>query len=92
MNNGVTNPTATVFMLQINPNHCRLAQDLFFQNVVQIEVHVAIVSKSYTVGEAWEWYTDHTALVAINVSPNCLLAPSEVEMDDGFVAAEIGGV
>ncbi len=48
-------------------------------------MHVAVVSEPYIVGEARGWYTDHTAQVAISVSPDCSLALSEVEKDAGFI-------
>ncbi len=64
----------------------------FVQNVAWTEEHDAVVSEPYAVGEARGWYTDHTSQVAISVSPNCPLAPSEVEKDAGFVAVELGGV
>ncbi len=67
---GATNSAAFLPTLQINLNYCRLAQDLLFQNVVPMGVHVAIVSKHYTASEARGWYTDCTGLVAIGVIPD----------------------
>ncbi len=52
MNNGATNPAASLSVLHINLKHCRLAQDLFVQNVARMGVHIAVVSEPYAVGEA----------------------------------------
>ncbi len=60
MTNGVTNPAASLSMLQINLNHCQLVQDLLYQNIVWMGAHVAIVSELYGVGAIQGWYTDHT--------------------------------
>ncbi len=92
MNNGATNPAASLSMLLINLNHYQLAQDLLVQNVGRMGLRVVMVNKPYTVGEARVWYTDHTGQVATNVNPDCPLAPNEIKKDDGFVVVEISGV
>ncbi len=60
---------------------------IFFSSVADI-LHFQPGNTDYSC----YWYTDHTGRVSIGVIPDCLLAPKEVEKDDGFVAAEIGGV
>lgn len=55
---------AALSVLQININHCRLAQDLMFQNVVRRGVDITIASKSYHLENVVGQYTDHSGLVA----------------------------
>ena len=82
-------PQALEF-LQINLNHCALAQDLLWQFVGERKVDLAIVSEPYAVEGVSGWYTDHTGLAAIGVCPDCPVTPREVERGDGFVAVVLG--
>jgi len=75
--------------VQTNLNHCREAQDLFWEFVRAENVGVALVSEPYGVGSAG-WHLDSTGLAALGVLGRGLTL-GDVETGDGFVSATVGG-
>lgn len=75
--------------VQTNLNHCREAQDLFWEFVRAENIGVALVSEPYGVGSAG-WHLDSTGLAALGVLGRGLTL-GEVETGEGFVAATVGG-
>jgi hypothetical protein len=75
--------------VQTNLNHCREAQDLFWEFVRAENIGVALVSEPYGVGSAG-WHLDSSGLAALGVLGRGLTL-GEVETGDGFVAATVGG-
>lgn len=88
--------TAGVYMirfLQVNLNHCRAAQSLLDQTVVDRRIDVALVSEPHdrSTAGAPAWMTDQSGkAAAIGVFGE--VAVAEIESGDGFVAARIGGI
>lgn len=76
--------------VQTNLNHCRDAQDLFWEFARSEDIGVALVSEPYGVGAAG-WHLDSTGLAALGVLGRGLTL-GEVENGDGFVSATVGGV
>ena len=76
--------------VQTNLNHCREAQDLFWEFTRAENIGVALVSEPYGVGAAG-WHLDSSGLAALGVLGRGLTL-GEVKTGDGFVAATVGGV
>lgn len=78
--------------LQSNLNHCRGAQDLLSQAVVERRVDVAIISEPHsgTITGSPSWLLDSTGRAALGVINNRLTV-GDVEVGDGYVAARIDG-
>lgn len=75
--------------VQTNLNHCREAQDLFWEFVRAEDIGVALVSEPYGVGSTG-WHLDSSGLAALGVLGRGLTL-GEVETGDGFVSATVGG-
>src|ERR1700710_2596475 len=52
-------------LLQLNLNHCEVAQDLLRQTVAEKQIDVAIISEQYRRGEVCTWVADTTDKAAI---------------------------
>lgn len=79
--------------LQTNLNHCRAAQDLLCQALVEKSTDVAIISEPYArsiLGDT-RWILDRSERAALGVM-NDTFTVGEVEREDGFVAAKVNGV
>jgi len=79
--------------LQTNLNHCRAAQDLLCQAMVEKKTDVAIISEPYArsiLGNT-RWSLDRSGRAALGVI-NDTFTVSAFEQEDGYIAAKVNGV
>lgn len=76
-------------LVQTNLNHCRNAQDLFWEFVGTQGISVALVSEKYEVGRSG-WRCDSSGRAAIGVLRD-RLSLGDVEVGDGYVATKMDG-
>lgn len=79
--------------LQSNLNHCRAAQDILCQALVEKRTDIAIISEPYakSISGNVRWILDRSGRAALGVM-NDKFTVSEIEKEDGFVAAKVNGV
>ncbi|XP_026327594.1 uncharacterized protein LOC113235887 [Hyposmocoma kahamanoa] len=76
--------------LQVNPNHCARAQDLFVQSMPQWSVDVAVAADPYYVPRHSNWAGDMDGVVVI-VTPSAAPPLVVKERGAGYVVAVCGG-
>uniref|UniRef100_A0A2M4BC18 Putative waldo-3 aae n=1 Tax=Anopheles marajoara TaxID=58244 RepID=A0A2M4BC18_9DIPT len=80
-------------VIQVNLNHCEVAQDLLLQRMAETGVDVAVVSEPYRVPAVdGNWACDPDKLAAIVVGGSFPIQEVVDDSHDGFVVVKIGGV
>jgi hypothetical protein len=80
-------------VIQLNLNHCELAQDLLRQSVAEIKVDVALISEPYNVPpDNGNWVTDKAKMAAIHVCGGYPIQEIISNGCEGFVIAKVNGV
>lgn len=80
-------------MIQINLNHCEVAQDLLWQNMTESLCDVAIISEPYRIPDNNDlWATDKSKIAAINTNSRYPIQEVVSNTHEGFVIAKINGV
>ena len=79
-------------LLQLNLNHCEVAQDLLRQTVAEKQIDVAIVSEHYRRGDGCTWVADTTDKAAIWACGRFPVQEVAVRGEAGYVAARLDGV
>lgn len=80
-------------VIQINLNHCKAAQDLLAQAVIEGEIDVAIISDPYCIPtNSATWIADKTAGAAIWACGNFPFQDTIHPATDGYIAGKIQGV
>lgn len=78
-------------LLQGNLNHCRAAQDILMQCLVDGSVSLAVVAEPYKVPEHPRWFGDVSHSVAVHWRGNTGEPPcSKLHAEQGLVAVEWG--
>lgn len=79
--------------LQINLNHCKVAQDLLRQRAVEEKVDIALVSDPHVVpSDDCSWLASCGTRKATMWLASCEVTVSEVYRDPEFVSARLNGV
>jgi hypothetical protein len=79
-------------VIQLNMNHCKLAQDLLWQNMAESCCNVALVSDPHKNPLNGMWVSDKNNSAAISVSPETLIQEVVSSDHEGFVVTRIRGV
>lgn len=80
-------------VVQLNLNHCELAQDLLRQSTAEIRVDVALISEPYNVPtNNGSWVTDKAKMVAVHVCGGYPIQEIISNGCEGFVIVKVNGV
>lgn len=80
-------------IIQLNLNHCELAQDLLRQSVAEIKLDVALISEPYKVPpNNGNWVTDKARMAAIQVCGGYPIQEIISNECEGFVIVKVNGV
>lgn len=80
-------------MIQINLNHCEVAQDLLWQNMAESACDVAIISEPHRIPDNNDlWVADKSRSAAINTSRRYPIQEVVSNTQEGFVIAKVNGV
>jgi len=78
--------------LQINLNHCEVAQSLLEQNVIEKNVDMALISEQYRNKNSGEWVTNNTNKSAIWSCGNPRRQISKKKYGNRFTRAHVNGI
>jgi len=78
--------------IQANLNHCRVAQDLLIQYMVEQKVDVALVSDPHRIDSSGSWHADCGQGRAAIYIPGGKVTIGNVIRDSEFVAVRINGI
>jgi len=78
-------------LIQLNPNHCRAAQDLLKQTVRELGSEVATLSKPFRVESTNDWVTDRTGKAALRLCGVGAPLMRDMTAAEGFVRANVDG-
>lgn len=78
--------------MQINLNHCDIAQQLLWQTTVEQTCDVALIAEPYHVIKNDNWVADNAGIAAIAVMGRYPIQKVISRAHDGFVIAKINGV
>ena len=78
--------------IQINLNHCRVAQDLLEQTIYESDVEIAIISEPYRNRHGGVWVIDSSGGAAIWACGRQAIQCTGNQTYSGFVWAKINGV
>lgn len=78
--------------IQANLNHCRVAQDLLIQYMVEQKVDVALVSDPHRIDSPGSWHADCGQGRAAIYIPSGKVTIGNVIRDTEFVAVRINGI
>ncbi|XP_011258888.1 uncharacterized protein LOC105252923 [Camponotus floridanus] len=76
-----------VRILQCNINHCRIAQDLLAQYVLENKIGVAVISEPYRVGFTLDWISNTNNNVAIHWNPNYIRSSGVKKYEGEYILA-----
>lgn len=80
-------------IIQLNLNHCELAQDLLRQAMAEMRVDVALISEPYNVPtNNGNWVTDKANMAAIQVCGGYPIQEITSNGCEGFVIVKVNGV
>jgi hypothetical protein len=80
-------------VMQLNLNHCEMAQDLLMQSVAEMKLDVALISEPYKVPtNNGNWVTDKARMAAIYVSGGYPIQEIISNGCEGFVVVKVNGV
>lgn len=80
-------------IVQINLNHCEMAQDLLRQSVAEMKLDVALISEPYKVPtNDGNWVTDKEKMTALYVSGGYPIQEIVSNGCEGFVIVKVNGV
>ncbi|CAB0035445.1 unnamed protein product [Trichogramma brassicae] len=79
-------------ILQLNLNHCRAAQDLLSQTILEQNINVAVLCDQYTNLDPPYWLADANNQAAIWVHGGCLLQERPARARPFFTWARINGI
>ena len=77
--------------IQINLNHCKVAQDLLSQTIYEMKTDVAIICEQYE-DLSENWICDSSRKVAIWACGNFAIQKCNQSTQDGFIHATVNGV
>lgn len=85
--------TQRMEVIQINLNHCRMAQDLLMQAIVESKCDVALIAEPFYVpSNNGNWVTDKARMAAIYVCGRYPIQEVLSNGEEGFVIAKVNGV
>lgn len=80
-------------VVQLNLNHCEMAQDLLRQSMAEIRMDVALISEPYNVPtNNRNWVTDKARMAAIHVCGGYPIQEIISNGCEGFVIVKVNGV
>lgn len=81
-----------MIVVQLNINHCRAAQDMLMQHVMETGAGLACVAEPYMVPDSQLWFGDLDNTAAVYWHPRaCKLEVRPIVRGRGFVGIKIGG-
>ncbi|XP_058064485.1 uncharacterized protein LOC131214133, partial [Anopheles bellator] len=89
----VQRPAGSLQVIQLNLNHCEMAQDLLLQSMVDNKCDIAVIAEPYRVPKPdGRWYADTAGLAAIFAGGRYPVQEVVDDKHEGFVAVKIGGI
>lgn len=79
-------------VIQINLNHCEAAQDLLYQEIVELKADVAIISEPFQIPANGMWLADREKWSAIYACGNYPIQEIPLDTESGVIAAKINGI
>lgn len=79
-------------IIQLNLNHCAVAQDLLSQTIREMDIDIAIICEQYKNLFSGVWEKDNTGKSAIWACGNIAFQESMKNPEDGFVRVKMEGV
>ena len=79
-------------VLQINLNHCQVAQDLLCQLVTEEKADIAIISEQFRDSKEPNWVRDSTSKAAIWVCGNLHISSKIAVPNPSFTWVEVSGI
>lgn len=78
--------------IQLNVNHCAVAQDILSQTIYESKIDVAIISEQYKNLDKMEWERDSTSRSAIWACGNKAIEEGMKKPEEGYARVKIEGI
>lgn len=78
--------------IQLNTNHCSVAQDLLYQTICEQKIDVALVCEQYKNLSRNIWESDSSGKAAVWACGNKAIEKGMKHLQEGFVRVKIGGI